>query len=221
MTYVFGRMLGLDQKVGNPSVSEKVSSYMVSLCCRKVQAGETATSARAITPEIMERLYDFNHQPENWTVPPQWEPGTCQPPITVSASESAPRPQPCGSPLHRRVLQAVYTIAFLCLLCIDEVLKIWVEHIEWVGAGGCTQAADAAMTPEQFLLMFCLNMCEVGIDPTPYGTHSFRRGGCQYLASQRRWLICRICEWGGWSTEFSSMTIVKYLISWNDDPTEA
>lgn len=47
MTYTFGRMLGLGslpwhwdeargQTVGNPSVSEKVSSYMVSLRRRKV-----------------------------------------------------------------------------------------------------------------------------------------------------------------------------------------
>jgi hypothetical protein len=35
--------------VGNPSVSDTVSSYMVSLRRRKVRAGETQTSARAIT----------------------------------------------------------------------------------------------------------------------------------------------------------------------------
>ena len=79
----------------------------------------------------MEKLYDFNHQPENWTLPPQWEPGTRQLPITISTPESSLRPQPCGGPLHRRALQAVYTIAFLCLLRIDKVLKIRVEHIEW------------------------------------------------------------------------------------------
>jgi hypothetical protein len=61
MTYAFGRLHGLGtlpwhqsettgQMVGNPSVSDTVSSYMVSLRRRKVQAGETATSARAITP---------------------------------------------------------------------------------------------------------------------------------------------------------------------------
>jgi hypothetical protein len=60
MTYVFGRIHGLgnlpwhkdkgsDEFSGNPSVSEAVSSYMVSLHRRKVRAGETPTSARAIT----------------------------------------------------------------------------------------------------------------------------------------------------------------------------
>ena len=41
------------------------------------------------------------------------------------------------------------------------------------------------------------------------------------MSTQLRWQIRRICEWGGWSAEFSHMTIVKYLISWNDDPTES
>jgi hypothetical protein len=75
-------------------------------------------------------------------------------------------------------------------------------------------------TTEQFLEMFRNNLLDVGIDPHPYGTHSFRRGGCQYLASYRRWSMRRLCEWGGWSTELTYMTIVKYLISWNDEPTE-
>ncbi|KJA12689.1 hypothetical protein HYPSUDRAFT_152300, partial [Hypholoma sublateritium FD-334 SS-4] len=79
---------------------------------------------------------------------------------------------------------------------------------------------NTSLTSEQFLEMFRNNLLDIDIDPTPYGTHSFRRGGCQYLSSERRWTLRRICEWGGWSAEFSNLTIVKYLISWNDDPTE-
>jgi len=73
---------------------------------------------------------------------------------------------------------------------------------------------------EQFLEGFRMNLLDIGVDPASYGTHSFRRGGCQWLATDLRWPIRKICEWGGWSTDFSSMTIVKYLISWNDDPRE-
>jgi hypothetical protein len=73
---------------------------------------------------------------------------------------------------------------------------------------------------EQFLEMFRNNLLDIGRDPWPYGTHSFRRGGCQWLSSGCRWPLRRICDWGGWSLDFSSMTIVKYLISWNDDPLE-
>ncbi|KAF8214513.1 hypothetical protein K438DRAFT_1562454, partial [Mycena galopus ATCC 62051] len=59
MTYTFGRLHNLgsipwqdnpEGVIGNPSVSAIVSSYMVSLRRRKVQAGETAISSRAITP---------------------------------------------------------------------------------------------------------------------------------------------------------------------------
>ena len=57
MTYLFGRVCKLGNVYwqqsgstvsGNPSVSNEVASYMVSLRRRKVQAGETPTSARAI-----------------------------------------------------------------------------------------------------------------------------------------------------------------------------
>ncbi|KAH7903450.1 hypothetical protein BJ138DRAFT_1138729 [Hygrophoropsis aurantiaca] len=80
--------------------------------------------------------------------------------------------------------------------------------------------ANTPMTSEQFLELFRNNLLDIKIDPYPYGTHSFRRGGCQYLHIDRRWPLRRICEWGGWSTEFTHMTIVKYLISWNDEPLE-
>ncbi|KAJ7236088.1 hypothetical protein B0H12DRAFT_999191, partial [Mycena haematopus] len=74
-TYGFGRLNGLGslpwQKSevsgkmrGNPSISEAVSRYMVSLRKKKVRSGEVATSARAITPEIIAKLYHYNNNPE-------------------------------------------------------------------------------------------------------------------------------------------------------------
>ncbi|KAJ7231739.1 hypothetical protein B0H12DRAFT_1205029 [Mycena haematopus] len=75
------------------------------------------------------------------------------------------------------------------------------------------------MSSADFLEMFRNHLLDVGIDPYPYGTHSFRRGGCQYFHIHRRWLMRDICQWGGWSIEFSSLTIVKYLISSNDEPS--
>ncbi|KAJ3792160.1 hypothetical protein GGU11DRAFT_733158 [Lentinula aff. detonsa] len=74
------------------------------------------------------------------------------------------------------------------------------------------------MTSEQFLEMFRNNLLDIGVDFVPYGTHSFRRGGCQWLSVEHRWPLRQICEWGGWSQEFTHLTIVKYLISWNDNP---
>jgi len=184
----------------------------------------------------------------------------------------------------RHALQAIYTLAFICLLRSDEVLKIHRDHIEfvtdddnseymvltlpfrkthqdghvqpfyiypldeeeahlcpvravaeWIKASQITSGflfrrfmaqdrpsahEDTAMTSEKFLELFRNNLLDISVDPFPYGTHSFRRGGCQYLVSDRRWSLRTICEWGGWSTEFSNLTIVRYLISANDNPTQ-
>ncbi|KAF8239232.1 hypothetical protein L208DRAFT_1238763 [Tricholoma matsutake] len=61
MTYIFSCIYGLRslpwhknettrKMVGNPSVSQTISSYMLSLRHQKVQSGETTMSAHAITP---------------------------------------------------------------------------------------------------------------------------------------------------------------------------
>jgi hypothetical protein len=41
---------------GNPSLSEKVADYMLSLQRRKVQAGDIATSERAVKHEDIKRI---------------------------------------------------------------------------------------------------------------------------------------------------------------------
>ncbi|KIM73059.1 hypothetical protein PILCRDRAFT_81411 [Piloderma croceum F 1598] len=76
------------------------------------------------------------------------------------------------------------------------------------------------MPSEAFLELFRNNLVDVGIDPWPYGTHSFRRGGTQWLAYDKRWPIRQICKWGGWSTDPAGTTVMKYLDSWNDDSAE-
>jgi hypothetical protein len=69
--------------------------------------------------EIMAALYDFNHQPEKWNLEK----------ISSTRQDGADIHQ-WGGPLHRRAVQAIYTIAFLCMLRIDEALKIQFHHIE-------------------------------------------------------------------------------------------
>lgn len=276
-TYGFGRIHHLGNApwrqsevtgkwVGNPSVSETVSTYMVSLRRRKVRAGETPTSAKAITVEQLQALYEYNTQPQFFDL--------------KDYDRNNPPPADgwkCGA-RKRRLLNLAYAIAFTCLLRIDEVLRIEHRHIQirsdraslaltldyrktsqfghiepfilhkmppemahlcvvqryadWLEA---TDIADGyvfrkmdgydkvvhtnePMTSEYFLEMFRNNLLDINVDPTDYGTHSFRRGGCQWLSVHLRWGIRQICEWGGWSMEFSNLTIVKYLISWNDNP---
>ncbi|KAH9007804.1 hypothetical protein EDB84DRAFT_1671914 [Lactarius hengduanensis] len=122
MTYAFGRLHGLGSMdwhcseggsmVGNPSVSEMVSWYMLSLHRRKVRAGEAATSASAITADTLKKLYDFNRRPENWDLK-DYTPGT-----------KKKDGDQWGGPRARRLLQLAFTLAFSCLLRVDEVLKI-------------------------------------------------------------------------------------------------
>jgi hypothetical protein len=74
-------------------------------------------------------------------------------------------------------------------------------------------------TAKQFLDLFRMNLLDVGVDPSPYGTHSFRRGGAQFLSDEVGLSVKQICEWGGWSYDSNStMTIFKYLCSWVDSP---
>ncbi|KAH8981834.1 DNA breaking-rejoining enzyme [Lactarius hatsudake] len=280
MTYAFGRIHGLGSMhwqrgsdghmVGNPSVSEVVSRYMLSLHRRKVKAGETATSARAISAATMYTLYHFNAR-----VPVR---DLRHPPAKGSKADC----DQWAGQNTRRLLQLAFMLAFSCLLCVDEVLKIqshdfinlgnnWLQltlpfrktnqfgHIKpfvlhklpkpmahlcpvrayakWIKAlrikkgymfqqpadGACAlprKSGCPSRTAECFLEMFRNNLIDIGVDPVAYSTHSFRRGGCQWLASDLRWPLRWICEWGGWSTEFTHLTIVKYLISWNDDPSQ-
>ncbi|KAG6819067.1 hypothetical protein H0H93_015786 [Arthromyces matolae] len=129
-TYGFGRLHGLGslpwheseisgKKIGNPSVSNEVSSYMVSLRRRKVHGGEASTSARAITPDILKKLFKFNHE-DGRDIIKQFEG-----PIPRGSKDL----HSWGGARTRRLLQAVYTLAFVCLLRFDEVLKIEMKHL--------------------------------------------------------------------------------------------
>jgi hypothetical protein len=69
---------------------------------------------------ILKELYHFNHQEEVWAIK-DYAPGTRSKPH---------HDHEWGGGRARRLLQAAYTIAFLCLLRFDEVLKIQAQDIE-------------------------------------------------------------------------------------------
>ncbi|KAL0056794.1 hypothetical protein AAF712_016594, partial [Marasmius tenuissimus] len=251
-TFGFGRVCGLGTRpwerskvtgrmLGNPSVSQQVSLYMVSLRRRKAPAGETPTSARAVDAETIGKLYDFNVKPENRTIRP-FAPG--------KRRKTEAEMEKWGGGRFRRLLHCAYTIMFSCLLRVDEVLKIQIHDIErlldskgkvllkltlpfrktdqfgdiqpfflrelpydmrhlcpvrayadWIdtsqltdgylfrkiGKGDRLDTANKPMTSAQFLEGFRNNLLDIKIDPEPYGTHSFRRGGCQWLSVDLRW----------------------------------
>ncbi|KAJ7255530.1 DNA breaking-rejoining enzyme, partial [Mycena haematopus] len=268
MTYAFGHVHRLgstpwqDSPVpsGNPSVSNIVSSYMISLRRRKVQAGETSVSSRAITQEILLKMYNFN---------------------TSDGRSSVPIKNSWCGPRTRLMIQAACVVAFACLLRFDEVLRIQMSDLEflfddhnegtiiklmlrsrktaqfggikpfylhrlpdheahlcpvralchWIVASGHTTGflfrsvskkghvsmINRTISTTAFLLLLRNNLLEVGVDPTPYGTHSIRRGAVQYLLLLKRKGLRQICEWGGWSTDFSSTSVLRYIISISDD----
>ncbi|KAH8985965.1 DNA breaking-rejoining enzyme [Lactarius hatsudake] len=264
MTYMFGRIHSLrsmhwqrgsdGRMVGNPSVSE-------------VKAQETTTSARAISVATMYTLYHFNMR-----VPVR------DLRYPLANGSKADCDQWAGQNAWW-LLQLTFTLAFSCLLCMDEVLKIqghdfinlgnnqlqltlpfrktnqfghiklfvlhklpelmahlcpvW-AYAKWIKAsrikkgymfhklGSRDQISEnnQLMMAECFLEMFCNNLIDIGVDPIAYSTHLFRCGGCQWLANDLWWPLWWICEWGGWSTEFTHLMIIKYLISWNDNPLQ-
>ena len=49
-----------------------------------------------------------------------------------------------------------------------------------------------------------------------YGTHSFRRGGCQYTHTVLKWDILKVCQMGGWSRE-DMASVFRYLVGFYDD----
>ncbi|KAL6305560.1 hypothetical protein BKA93DRAFT_749085 [Sparassis latifolia] len=241
--------------VGNPSLSVTVSQYMV-------RAGLTIT--KDADPKCGSKQKRAQSRPEGW------------------AGKSV-----------RVMLQLLYMMAMLCLLCFDEALRIsWGDvhfkrlengltrvclelpfckthqngdnHCGWrltngtgiapfwlypdtekpwicpvrmfaswwsivcesastpqgyifhkkIGKSNFSVDPECGMSAESFLKCFCNNLLDIGVDPRPYGMHSFHRGGCQFLALVRRWNFRRICDWAGWAENFDNPgTIFKYLLS--------
>jgi hypothetical protein len=91
----------------------------------EVRNGEAAMSSRAVNPELLKALWDFNHKPEHWTIKPY-----------------APQPrsgtrhdlQNWGGGRARRLLQAIYALSFWCLLRFDEVLKVQFHDLEVISS---------------------------------------------------------------------------------------
>ena len=86
-----------------------------------MRAGEISQSARSITSRDLERLYDINHSF------PVYRLGEA--PLGPNGEKN------WGGGRLRLMLQCIYTIAFLCLLRFDEVLKIQAHHLEVIDEG--------------------------------------------------------------------------------------
>ena len=75
-------------------------------------------------------------------------------------------------------------------------------------------------TSTRILENFRSNLHDIDVDSATFGTHSFRRRRVQYSASERRRLLYKLRDWGGWSTDFDNNTINCYLYGLNDNPVQ-
>ena len=80
----------------------------------------------------MRQLYDFNHQPELWGTINEEGKFISPPPLSKDHPNAW---NGKGGALVRRAVQAIYTIAFICLLRSDEVLKINRKHVTYLDDG--------------------------------------------------------------------------------------
>uniref|UniRef100_A0A0W0G3W9 Uncharacterized protein n=1 Tax=Moniliophthora roreri TaxID=221103 RepID=A0A0W0G3W9_MONRR len=268
------QQVGLTDPCGNPIASFQVSKYMSNLKRQKVQDSEKPTSSRAITAKMIQQMWDTSQLGDRFEIKPVEPKSHCQ--------QKDPNVPWCGGRMLW-LLHFVYVISFLCLLRIDEALKIqamdiqlvqeydehgdllvlwlpfWkthqhgtVSHLDikpfylrefpeelaylcpvhayagWKEASNIKKGMlchkihnddriehdeTEAMTSQAFIAAFRQNLADIHVDGDPYGGHSFRHGGVQWLSVNRRWPLCKICEWGRWSEEFTHLTIIKYLIS--------
>jgi len=103
---------------GNPSVSTEVARYMVALRKRKHAAGDRYTmTSRALTSDVIRKIFTYN-QADGRSIVQLFVPHG-------KAKDT------WGSPRHRLLVHAVLTMAFVCLLRIDEVLNLRFEAIQF------------------------------------------------------------------------------------------
>ena len=109
----------------------------------------------------MKKIYDFNHQPNNWDLKP----------VEFYRKRKGKNVNTWGGGRAHRLLQAAYILSFLCLLRIDEVLKIEMHHIKFISDTKIKLTLPFRKT-HQFggrLVIFCiaslLSKHDVGIKP--------------------------------------------------------
>lgn len=85
--------------------------------CIQVRAGEVPQSVRSITSDILQKLHIKNSSYEVQRL------------ARIRQKDDIEHSEWAGA-RQRRMLQSIYSIAFLCLLRFDEVLRIQLKDIE-------------------------------------------------------------------------------------------
>ncbi|KAK7013549.1 hypothetical protein R3P38DRAFT_3322519 [Favolaschia claudopus] len=212
MTYAFGRLHGLGslpwheseatgRMVGNPSVSETVATYMTSLRRRKArvifrsyhQIDSTSSNLRRQRNDNTYSSVSYISQLDFGTAV-----GHLSRPYLQNVSLWIQNEKDIHFHLHVLTeflgIKPFYLHLFpphLAHLCPIRALANWLEVadiedgflLRKIASGDRVSRENVHMTSECFLEMFRNNLLDIGTDSAPYGTHSFRRGGCQWLYS--------------------------------------
>ena len=54
----------------------------------------------------------------------------------------------------------------------------------------------------------------------PFDVEDAKYWHCYVKPKEERWDIKKLCDWGGWSTEFEGTTIFRYLVGAHDRESE-
>ncbi|KAJ7716670.1 hypothetical protein DFH07DRAFT_785357 [Mycena maculata] len=79
-----------------------------------------------------------------------------------------------------------------------------------INARGQITQLDRRMSSSHYLSIMRRSFRDIGLDPALFGTHMLQRGGVQYHQARDRTLT-HICLMGGWSTDYSSSSVWRYL----------
>jgi len=228
----------LERWVGNPSRAKIVRKYMNSLQKRKALAGLKPNSVRAIMQEDLMSFYDRCKKNNDVVSIRQFciyvfafiallrieealnlrltnieYSNDRYITLTLNKRKNAP-----GGNIKPFILHRNDEEPFLCPVR---------AYLRWLNVRGNAPGplflsdkigslvAEKALSYNSFKYRFEDELRKIGIwSWNLYGTHSFRRGGCQFYLHVRGKSIKAVCAWDGWS----DLSIAfRYMIGANDD----
>jgi hypothetical protein len=122
-------------------------------------------SSRAVNPGLLKTLWDFNHLPQNWSIKSY---------APQSRSKSGRDLQHWGGGRTRRLLHAIYSMSFWCLLRFDEALRIQMHDLEVISSACIKLTLPFRKTDQfggSFLYSHCLPTLNLLADIKPFHLH--------------------------------------------------
>ncbi|KAK7016607.1 hypothetical protein R3P38DRAFT_3321045 [Favolaschia claudopus] len=207
---------------GLPTRSRQVSQFMVGLEKTKAKSGEVYSSARALALDDIHRLYKhcMNRPPVAYLL--AWLMLLRVDEVIKLRFENIDKVP--GEMLHSWRLHANDTDPMICsvraFILLASLYATWVArtnslflHVSAQGAVMQNQPVTAAALSRSL----ARDLQELGYSTWAlYGTHSFRRGGCQYRIKVKQWSADMVAAWGGWS-QVEAVTMFRYFYSPNDN----